>query len=387
MALLSFEYSELKEINKKDFFWRLYTKAFDEEDLLSNAAQVAYFFLFALFPLLLFLVSIFGIVLGSDKELRTEMFQYLQQTMPASAYDLVKSTVDQVTESSSGGKLTFGLLVALYSASAGLDSLRIGLNGVYNLAEKRPWWKTKLLSIAMTLGLGALLTLALGIIFYGGKFVDLIFEWLGLGLESPLVIGVLQFAIMAIVLVTMFALVYSYLPQHKKPGWTWITPGAIVGIILWLVLSFAFRLYLSYFNTYDATYGSLGAVIILMLWLYLTALVILFGGSMNAVLQEFTDPEAAEAGAIKAHAKEKIANPEAAETKSVADKKAEILPSVAQKDKDDSADEESSAAGAKPAVVRSELAQTNGAKKSPLKLAIGLVVGLVENIFSSNKKR
>lgn len=307
--------------------------------------------------------------------------------MPASAYDLVKSTVDQVTESSSGGKLTFGLLVALYSASAGLDSLRIGLNGVYNLAEKRPWWKTKLLSIAMTLGLGALLTLALGIIFYGGKFVDLIFEWLGLGLESPLVIGVLQFAIMAIVLVTMFALVYSYLPQHKKPGWTWITPGAIVGIILWLVLSFAFRLYLSYFNTYDATYGSLGAVIILMLWLYLTALVILFGGSMNAVLQEFTDPEAAEAGAIKAHAKEKIANPEAAETKSVADKKAEILPSVAQKDKDDSADEESSAAGAKPAVVRSELAQTNGAKKSPLKLAIGLVVGLVENIFSSNKKR
>jgi membrane protein len=100
---------------------------------------------------------------------------------------------------------------------------------------------------------------------------------------------------MAIVLVTMFALVYSFLPQHKKPGWTWITPGAIVGIILWLVLSFAFRLYLSYFNTYDATYGSLGAVIILMLWLYLTALVILFGGSMNAVLQEFTDPEAAEA--------------------------------------------------------------------------------------------
>jgi membrane protein len=143
MALLNFKYSDLKEINLKDFFWRLYTKAFDEEDLLSNAAQVAYFFLFALFPLLLFLVSIFGIVLGSDKELRTEMFQYLQQTMPASAYDLVKSTIDQVTESSSGGKLTFGLLVALYSASAGLDSLRIALNGVYNLTEKRPWWKTK----------------------------------------------------------------------------------------------------------------------------------------------------------------------------------------------------------------------------------------------------
>jgi membrane protein len=381
MALLSFKYSELKEINLKDFFWRLYTKAFDEEDLLSNAAQVAYFFLFALFPLLLFLVSIFGIVLGSDKELRAEMFQYLQQTMPGSAYDLVKSTVDQVTESSSGGKLTFGLLVALYSASAGLDSLRIGLNGVYNLAEKRPWWKTKLLSIAMTLGLGALLTLALGIIFYGGKFVELIFDSIGLGLESPFVIGVLQFAIMAIVLVTMFALVYSFLPQHKKPGWTWITPGAIVGIILWLVLSFAFRLYLSYFNTYDATYGSLGAVIILMLWLYLTALVILFGGSMNAVLQEFTDPEAAEAGAIKAHAKEAVANPEASKTKTVEDKKAEILPAMAQRGKDDAevktAAEERHRRSLEPV----------GEKKSPVKLAVGLVVGLVENIFFSNKKR
>ena len=387
MALTNFKYSDLKEINLKDFFWRLYTKAFDEEDLLSNAAQVAYFFLFALFPLLLFLVSIFGIALGSDADLRAEMFQYLRQTMPGSAYDLVKNTIDQVTESSSGGKLTFGLLVALYSASAGLDSLRIALNGVYNLAETRPWWKTKLLSIAMTLGLGALLTLALGIIFYGGKFVDLIFDSIGLGLESPFVLGVLQFLIMAIVLLTMFALVYNYLPQHKKPGWTWITPGAIVGIILWLVLSFAFRLYLSYFNTYDATYGSLGAVIILMLWLYLTALVILFGGSMNAALQEFTDPEAAEAGAIKAHAKEKVANPEAAETKSVEDKKAEILPSLVQKEKDDSVTE-ADVPEAKPAVVnRVAAAQTTGAKKSPLKLAVGLVVGLVENIFSSKNKR
>ncbi len=387
MPLLSFKYSDLKEISLKDFFWRLYTKAFDEEDLLSNAAQVAYFFLFALFPLLLFLVSIFGIVLGSDSSLKVEMFQYLRQTMPGSAYELVQSTIEQVTESSSGGKLTFGLLVALYSASAGVDSLRIALNGVYNLAETRPWWKTKLLSLAMTLGLGVLVTLALGIVLYGSQFTTLLLDWINLPIQSPVIIAVLQTVIALLVLVLMFALLYSHLPQHKKPGWVWITPGAIAAIILWLVLSFAFRLYLSYFNTYDATYGSLGAVIILMLWLYLTALVILIGGSMNAVLQEFTDPQAAEAGAIKAHAKEKVANPEAAETKSVADKKAEILPSVAQKEKVDPAAEEDSVAEAKPAVVNSETAQTTGAKKSPLKLAVGLVVGLVENIFSSNKKR
>jgi len=307
--------------------------------------------------------------------------------MPGSAFDLVQKTIQEVTESSSGSKLTFGILVALYSASAGIDSLRIALNGVYNLTEKRPWWKTKLLSLAMTLGLGVLVTVALGIVLLGSRFTTLLLSSLNLPIQSPLIISVLQTIIAIVVLVSMFAILYNYLPQHKKPSWVWITPGAIAGIILWLVLSFSFRLYLSYFNTYDKTYGSLGAVIILMLWLYLTALVILIGGSINAVLQEFTDPEAAEAGAVKAVAKEMVANPETAETKSVADKKAEILPSVAQKEKDDSAVEEDSAAVAKPAVISSETTQKTGtAKKSPLKLAVGLVVGLIENIFSSKKK-
>ena len=388
MPLLSHGYKDLRELSVKDFFWRLYTKGFDEEDLLSSAAQVAYFFLFALFPLLLFLVSIFGIVLDSAGDLKGEMFQYLRQAMPRSAYELVQSTIEQVTESSTGGKLTFGILVALYSASAGIDSLRIALNGVYNLTEKRPWWKTKLLSLAMTLGLGVLVTVALGIVLLGSRFTTLLLSSLNLPIQSPLIISVLQTIIAIVVLVSMFAILYNYLPQHKNYKWVWISPGAIIGIILWLVLSFSFRLYLSYFNTYDKTYGSLGAVIILMLWLYLTALVILIGGSINAVLQEFTDPETAEAGAKKAAAKEMVANPDAAETKSVADKKAEILPSVAQKEKDDSAVEEDSAGKVKPAVISSETTQKTGTtKKSPLKLAVGLVVGLVENIFSSNKKR
>jgi len=381
MPFLSHGYSDLKELNFKEFFWRLYTKGFDEEDLLSNAAQVAYFFLFALFPLLLFLVSIFGIVLGSASDLRTEMFQYLRQAMPGSAYELVQKTIEEVTESSTGGKLTFGILVALYSASAGIDSLRIALNGVYNLAEKRPWWKTKLLSLAMTLGLGILVTIALGIVLYGSKFTTLLLNSLNLPIQSPVIITILQTIIAIIVLVSLFALLYNYLPQHKSYKWVWITPGAVIGIILWLLLSFGFRTYLSYFDSYDKTYGSLGAVIILMLWLYLTAFVILIGGSINAVLQEFSDPETAEAAAIQALAKEKIADPETTETKSVADKKAEILPSVAEKTKDDLSTE------AKTIDAKIEPSHKSATKKSPLKLVLGLAVGLFENIFSSRKKR
>jgi len=381
MPFLSHGYSDLKELNFKEFFWRLYTKGFDEEDLLSNAAQVAYFFLFALFPLLLFLVSIFGIVLGSASDLRTEMFQYLRQAMPGSAYELVQKTIEEVTESSTGGKLTFGILVALYSASAGIDSLRIALNGVYNLAEKRPWWKTKLLSLAMTLGLGILVTIALGIVLYGSKFTTLLLNSLNLPIQSPVIITILQTIIAIIVLVSLFALLYNYLPQHKSYKWVWITPGAVIGIILWLLLSFGFRTYLSYFDSYDKTYGSLGAVIILMLWLYLTAFVSLIGGSINAVLHEFSDPETAEAAAIQALAKEKIADPETTETKSVADKKAEILPSVAEKTKDDLSTE------AKTIDAKIEPSHKSATKKSPLKLVLGLAVGLFENIFSSRKKR
>ena len=387
MPLVSFKYADLKEISPKDFFWRLYSKGFDEEDILSNAAQVAYFFLFALFPLLLFLVSIFGIVLDSASDLKVEMFDYLRQAMPGSAYELVQKTIEEVTESSTGGKLTFGILIALYSASAGIDSIRIVLNGIYNLTETRPWWKTKLLSLAMTLGLGVLVTVALGIVLYGSRFTKLLLDTLNLPIQSPIIINILQIVIAGIVLVSMFALLYNYLPQHKKPSWVWVTPGAIIGIILWLILSLSFRLYLSYFNTYDKTYGSLGAVIILMLWLYLTALVILIGGSINAVLQEFTDPDTAEAGAKKAAAKEVIKDPvqdAAAHAKAAADKKAEILETlttesgVFEKDSEDETTKTVSADSVSDAGSVSD--SKPAAEKSKLKLVAGLLIGFISNL-------
>ena len=380
MYLLGFSFKQLRETGAKDFFWRLYTKGFDEEDLLSNAAQVAYFFLFAMFPLMLFLLSIFGMVLGVAGDLKAEMFQYLRQAMPASAYELVQKTIEEVAESSSSGKLTFGILVALYSASAGIDSIRIALNGVYNLTEDRAWWKTKLISLAMTLGLGVLVTLALGIVLYGSRFTMLILDSLHLPIESPIVLQILQFIIAAVVLLLIFGLIYNYLPRHKKYKWVWVSPGAFIGIALWLLLSFSFRVYLSYFNSYDKTYGSLGAVMILMLWLYLTALVILIGGAVNAVLQEFTDPESAEAAANKAAAKEIVENPDAPQTKTAADKKAEILPTANQKET--LPDSEAETDTSKDKIESTQEIRT---KKSPLKLVAGLFVGAIENLFSKKK--
>ena len=227
----------------KTFFKRLYQKALFEEDILSTAAQVAFYFSFALFPLLLFLVSLFGIILESADEFRNELFFYLRQIMPFSAFELVQKTIEEVTENSSGGKLTLGLLIALWSASAGIDSLRIALNSVYSLEEKRSWFKTKLLSLVLTFSLTVLITIACGIVFYGWKFLSFILDMISLPIPSPFFLMILQWITVLVVLLIIYALLYNFLPMHKPHKWVWITPGSITGIILWLTVSYAFRLY------------------------------------------------------------------------------------------------------------------------------------------------
>ena len=269
----------------KSFLLKLYEKTF-QDDIFSSTAQVAFYFSFAIFPLVLFLVSLFGIFLDTSDAYRDSFFFYLQQIMPSSAFRLVKSTIQEVTANSSGEKLTLGLLIALWSASAGMDSLRISLNRVYKFKETRSWWKTKLLSIMLTIVLTLLITISLSIVFYGWQAISFLLSAVNLPIPSPLVLVVLQWIMTLAVLLVIFEFFYNILPNRKPFVWSWITPGAIVGIVLWLLLSNGLRTYLQYFNSYDRTYGSIGAVIILMLWLYLTALVILVGGMINAILRE-----------------------------------------------------------------------------------------------------
>lgn len=146
-----------------DFAKKIYAKAMDE-DITTNAAQVAFYFIFALFPLLLFLMSVFGLVLDAAEDVRRELFAYLGQIIPGSALKLIQDTLTEVVEKGGGGKLTFGALLALWSASAGLDNIRIALNDVYDLKETRPWWKYKLTCLLLTLGIALLVFFALGVV-------------------------------------------------------------------------------------------------------------------------------------------------------------------------------------------------------------------------------
>lgn len=271
------------KIEWKTFLIQLYNKSFDT-DVFNHASQVAFYFAFSLFPLLLVLVSILGLVIGSTDGLKQELFEFLGRLMPSSAFELVQTTLNEIAANSSGGTLTFGILVTIWSATAGVDSLRSSLNAVYELKEKRAWWSTKLQSLVMTM---------LFVLLIGGTLVGLTAGWqllqygfgkIGFEVTSPIFLAATQWIVLLIFLLFVSAVIYSWLPCYNRFKWRWISPGALVAILLWILLSAGFKLYLQYFNTYNKVYGSLGAVIILMLWMYLTALAILTGGAINSVI-------------------------------------------------------------------------------------------------------
>src|SRR5690606_19849773 len=193
-------------MSSEPFKWKQFFKLFYdriwEAQVLDRAAQVAFYFSFSLFPLIFFLISLAGIVLGTTDALKSELFMYLSRIMPWSAFDLVQSTVEEIIAGSTTGKLTLGLLATLWSASLGVDSLRSSLNAVYKLEEKRPWWKTKLQSISLTVMAIALIALALGVAFYGLQLIQWALVSLTLPTGPPVVASIIQWA--AILFVMLF---------------------------------------------------------------------------------------------------------------------------------------------------------------------------------------
>jgi len=269
-----------------------------KDDIFGRAAQLSYYFLLALFPLLLFLTSVIGLIIGSETGLRQSLFNYLGKVLPSSASELVSNTIFEVSSDSSGGKISFGILAALWAASNGMGAISESLNVAYHVKETRAWWKQRLIAVGLTVALAVLIITALVIVLYGGRIADSLATTYGLGGSFKLAWKILQWPVVLAFLFVGFALIYYWAPDLRDQDWRWVTPGSIVAVILWLLVSFAFRLYLHYFNSYSKTYGSLGAVIILMLWFYLTGAAILIGGEVNS------DIEAAAARAGIPEAKE-----------------------------------------------------------------------------------
>lgn len=271
-----------------------------DDDVFGRAAQLSYYFLLALFPLLLFLVSIIGWFAGQDSEMRTSLFRYLGAVLPGEASQLISKTVTDVTEGSGGGKLSFGILATFWAASNGMGAIVESLNAAYEVKESRPWWKTRLVAVGLTFALALLIIGALVLVLYGHQIADSVASGLGLGAAFALAWKVVQWPVVLAFVLLGFAVIYYFAPDLRDQDWKWVSPGSIVGVALWLLVSFGFRVYLEFFNSYNATYGSLGAVIILMLWFYFTGIAILIGGEINSEIEnamaEQGEPDAKEKG-------------------------------------------------------------------------------------------
>ncbi|HET9787054.1 MAG TPA: YihY/virulence factor BrkB family protein, partial [Pyrinomonadaceae bacterium] len=250
-------------------------KEIQDDEILGRAAELSYYFLLALFPFLIFLTSVIGLILGSGTDTRQMLFEYLARVMPPSAYQLISTTMIEVSNASSGGKISFGLLAALWAASNGMGAISTTLNSAYDVKETRPWWKQRLTVIVLTMALSVLIISALILVVAGGWISEWLAATFGLGSTFPLAWKIIQWPVILFCMILAFALIYYFAPDLHDQKWQWLTPGSAIGVALWLLVSIAFRIYLQFFDSYSATYGSIGAVIILMLWLYFTGTAVL----------------------------------------------------------------------------------------------------------------
>lgn len=269
----------------KKFFKHLWARL-NKHEIFDRAAQLSYYFLLALFPLLLFLMTLLGYFAGESAEVRDKLLSYLARVMPSSAIELVHTTLNEITQARSGSKLSLGILAALWAASNGMGAISDTLNGAYGVEETRPWWKVRLTAVILTVALSILIIVALVIVLYGGGIGERLAAYLGLGSAFTMAWKILQWPMALFFLLVTFTMMYHFGPNVRPKKCQWWSWGTLVAIVLWLLVSFAFRLYLHYFNSYGVTYGSLGALIILMLWFYFTGVSILVGGEINSMFEE-----------------------------------------------------------------------------------------------------
>ena len=270
----------------------------NRNDLINRAYELAYNFLLAVFPMLLFLLGLLGMFAREGSQLRNDLFYYVQLVLPPDASRLLMRTLVELTPTTAGGKLTFGLLFALYAGSAGMTQLMSTLNAGYEVRETRSWVRVHLISLALTLAMSALLILALFLVLAGGQMIASIGQSIGLSTPAFIFAKILQWVFALTFVVFAFAVIYYFAPNVEEQHWYWLTPGSVLGVLFWAGASVVLRLYLHFFNSYSKTYGSLGAVIILMLWFYVTGLAFLLGSQINATIEH----AAAEHGHVEAKA-------------------------------------------------------------------------------------
>lgn len=269
----------------RDILWRTYQQI-DEDRLLATAAGVVFFGLLAVFPAITALVSCYG--LFADASTISDNLQTLALMLPSGSFQIVQDQIARVLAkgpASLGFTFLFGLLLAIWSANAGAKAVIDALNVVYGEREKRGFFKLNALSLSFTIGgIAALMLMVSAVIAF-----PLAMDRLGLAQDSKLLISLARWPLLLLVMIAGLGLLYRFGPSRAAARWSWLGAGTVAAALLWLVGSLLLSWYLSNFGDYNATYGSLGAAIGLMMWMWMSAIIVLCGAELNAEIEHQTE--------------------------------------------------------------------------------------------------
>ena len=257
---------------------------FRDDNLIDWAAALTYYGVLAMFPALIALVSILGLIGESATQ---PLIDNLTALTPSTAGDIIESSIENITASqgAAGFALLIGIATALWTASGYVGAFSRASNAIYEIEEGRPIWRLKPLQIAITAGMILLLAICAIAVMVTGPLAEEVGKLVGLEGTVVTIWDIAKWPVIALVVVTMFAVLYWTAPNVKQPGFRWITPGGLLAVVVWLLASALFAFYVANFSSYNATYGALAGVVIFLIWLWVTNVAILLGAELNAELE------------------------------------------------------------------------------------------------------
>jgi membrane protein len=263
-------------------------RSFLDDDCMGLAAQVAFSSLLAFFPAMVFLVGLLDL-LGAYETLK----EFLGPIAPGAVLETIQTLQEDTSKSTSVLAFVVGAAAATWAASGAVNAVIKAVNRAYDRVETRPFWKTRLIALVLVVLSGLVLAGLMLLIVFGGPLGTALADYAGLGGAFELVWALLRWPIAFAAILLFFALVYYLAPNVEVRSWKWLTPGSLVGSVLWLALSGLFALYTSFSDSYSKTYGALASGIVLLLWLNYSAVALLFGAELNAELDKQAEIRAA----------------------------------------------------------------------------------------------
>jgi len=267
----------------RSFFKRLYEK-YTDDNVSDGAAVVGYYLVFALFPSVFVLATLAAYIPHVQASTAT-LLERARGFLPSAAMGIIDTNLRALVANPRPRLLTLGLAAALYSASCGVDAIRRVLNLAYDVKESRPFWRTQLLALGMTVGGGLLVLVALAVVVGGGSAGLWVARHLQFAEGYVIVLRWIRWPTTAAAVMLGAALSYYLLPDVEQK-FKFITPGSVVGTATWFLASWGFSKYVSHFGSYNVTYGSIGGVIVLLIWFYISGFILLLGGEINAIIEQ-----------------------------------------------------------------------------------------------------